>query len=37
MAVNRAIGTRDPLPYPRLENDDNFVGTRASKVIILRK
>ncbi|RNA41261.1 hypothetical protein BpHYR1_001686 [Brachionus plicatilis] len=28
MAVHRAIGGRDPLSYPRLENDDNFVGKR---------
>jgi hypothetical protein len=32
MAVHRANGTRDPFPYPRLENDDKFVGSRATKV-----
>ena len=32
MAVHRAIGGRDPLPYPRLESDESFVGKRASKV-----
>ena len=32
MAVHRASGTRDPIPYPRLENDDNFVAIRATKV-----
>ena len=32
MAVHRAIGTRDPYPYPRLECDENFVGKRASQV-----
>jgi hypothetical protein len=32
MAVHRAVGTRDPISYPRLENDNNFVGNRASKV-----
>ena len=32
MAVHRAIGTRDPISYPRLENDDCFVGKRATNV-----
>ncbi len=26
MSVHRAIGVRDPLSYPRLENDDQFQG-----------
>ena len=32
MAVHRAVGTRDPISYPRLESDDNFVGKIATKV-----
>lgn len=32
MAVHRAIGTRDPYSYPRLECDDTFVGKRATQV-----
>lgn len=32
MAVHRACGTRDPIPYPRLECDDNFAGKRAEQV-----
>lgn len=32
MAVHRAIGGRDPLSYPRLENDNNFVGKREMQV-----
>ena len=32
MAVHRACGTRDPIPYPRLESDDNFAGKRAEQV-----
>jgi len=31
MAVHRASGTRDPISYPRLENDDNFVAIRSTK------
>ena len=33
MAVHRAVGTRDPIPYPRLECDDNFVGKRDTQVL----
>jgi hypothetical protein len=32
MAVHRAVGTRDPISYPRLECDENFVGKRATNV-----
>lgn len=32
MAVHRSIGGRDPLAYPKLENDDNFVGKREIRV-----
>lgn len=34
MAVHRSIGGRDPLAYPKLENDDNFVGKREIRVEI---
>lgn len=32
MAVHRAVGLRDPIPYPRLECDENFVGKRDTQV-----
>ncbi len=32
MAVHRSIGGRDPLAYPKLENDDNFIGRREIRV-----
>lgn len=35
MAVHRACGTRDPIPYPRYESDDNFVGKRSVQVKII--
>ena len=34
MAVHRACGTRDPFPYPQLENDDIFFGKRATQVLV---
>ncbi len=34
MAVHRACGLRDPISYPRLESDDNFLGKRATEVKI---
>lgn len=37
MAVHRAIGGRDPLSYPKLENDDNFVGKKEMQVIFLNQ
>lgn len=38
MAVHRAIGGRDPLPYPKLESDDNFIGRKDLQVgFCLRK
>lgn len=35
MAVHRAIGTRDPYAYPRLENDDTFAGQKEFQVNLL--
>ena len=35
MAVHRAVGLRDPIPYPRLESDDNFIGKRETEVSLL--
>jgi hypothetical protein len=32
MAVHRAIGTRDPFGYPKLENDDDFLGLNTTRV-----
>lgn len=35
MAVHRSIGGRDPLPYPKLECDDSFIGKREIRVNLL--
>jgi hypothetical protein len=37
MAVHRAVGMRDPIPYPRLECDDDFVGKRNTKKLSYKK
>ncbi len=33
MAVHRAIGNRDPFTYPKLENDNDFIGINTTRVI----
>lgn len=37
MAVHRAIGTRDPFPYPHLENDNDFAGKKSYQVILMQR
>lgn len=37
MAVHRAIGTRDPFPYPHLENDNDFAGKKSYQVILVQR
>ncbi len=36
MAVHRAIGTRDPFTYPKLENDNDFRGINDTMVIFFK-
>lgn len=37
MAVHRSLGGRDPLSYPRLECDDDYLGKREIQVNPLYK